>query len=197
MTPVRGVVPIDTIDTTPRWHSIVSNVGFVLLTIGVVVVLRAWGPSVAVVYTGSMVPTYNPGDMVVIAHHLQPGVGDIASFVTPIAPGDPTLLPVTHRIIGQDQDGYITKGDATPEDWWRIQRDQINGQVVASFPMIWLFRAAALLIGIAVLLFLWPSNDDPEEGTSEWWRQRMRSGEPWLRSARVDWAAERTGSDRR
>lgn len=197
MTPVRGVAPPTTDDATPRWHSIVSNVGFVLLTILVVVVLRTWGPSLAVVYTGSMIPTYKPGDVIVIAHHMEPSVGDIASFVTPIAPGNPTVLPVTHRLIGQDQDGFITKGDATPQDWWRIKPDQINGQVVASFPMVWLFRVGALLIGIAVLLFLWPGKNDPEEGTSEWWRQQMRSGEPWLRSATIDWSSERTRSEHR
>lgn len=155
--------------------------------VATVVILRGWGPSLAVVYTSSMVPTYNPGDIVVIMKSMTPAVGDIAAFTAPLTPQGDMRIPVTHRLIGETPAGFITKGDATPQDWWRVSPDEIDGQVVSAFPRVWLYRVAALLFGIATLLLLWPRGATAPEGTTEWWRQRLRSGDSWLRSAQPAW----------
>lgn len=117
----------------------------------------------------------------VIMKSLTPGIGDIATFTAPLTPAGDHRIPVSHRIIGQDERGFITKGDATPQDWWRVPSSDLTGQVVASFPRVWIFRVAAILIGLAVLLMLWPKDEGPQPGTVAWWRRRLGGEEPWLR----------------
>lgn len=140
--------------------SIIGDIAFAVFAIALALVARIWGPGLSVVYTSSMVPTYWPGDMVVVMPWLRPDVGDIVVFQTPMSPGDPRMWSVGHRIIGQDANGFITKGDATPQDWWRVRPEQITGEVIWWFPKTWLYRCSAVLIGLALTIFLWPVRQD-------------------------------------
>lgn len=46
-------------------------------------------------------------------------------------------IPVTHRIIGVDEDGFITKGDANnTEDEDRVKKEQIIGKVFLKIPKV-------------------------------------------------------------
>lgn len=46
-------------------------------------------------------------------------------------------IPVTHRIIGVDEDGFITKGDANnTEDEDRVKEEQIIGKVFLKIPKV-------------------------------------------------------------
>ena len=94
------------------------------------------------VLTGSMEPTYSPGDVVVVKV-LKPGeaqVGDVVSF-HPL-PNDPTLI--THRIVERNNSSegvtYITRGDANGADDEPIKAEQIAGKVVYSVPYVGHFR---------------------------------------------------------
>lgn len=88
------------------------------------------------VLTGSMEPTYSPGDMVVSVPQDSYAIGDAITF-QPVS-GDPTLI--THRIIaaqnGPEGTGYITRGDANGADDKPIVAAQVMGKVVYSVPYI-------------------------------------------------------------
>jgi signal peptidase I len=143
-----------------RVRSVMGNVLFLALLLGCAGATFLWGPKFSVVLSHSMDPTYTTGDALLVVPWGHPGVGDIAQFKVAIAPGHPeTVIPVAHRIIGQDSRGFITKGDnpqATP-DFWRVTPDMIEGKVVWWLPQTWMFRIASALIGIAVLLLLLPA----------------------------------------
>jgi signal peptidase I len=113
-----------------------------------------------------MAPTIKPGDALVVVPWGSPDIGDIVQFRVPLAPGRAeTVIPVAHRIVGQDERGYITKGDnpKANKDYWRLTPDMIEGYIVWWMPQVWMFRIAALLIGFAVLMLLWPAKEVYED----------------------------------
>src|SRR5699024_1764038 len=65
------------------------------LAVLLAVVPRLLGGEALTVLTGSMQPTYSPGDVVVSVPQEEYQVGDVVTF-QPVS-GDPTL--VTHRIV--------------------------------------------------------------------------------------------------
>jgi signal peptidase I, archaeal type len=96
------------------------------------VVLTFWqrGYSLYLVHTGSMVPTYDPGDLVLDgppSGHYKPG--EVITFRHSAFTTD----VVTHRIVAVTPSGLIhTKGDANrTADVWQIRPDQVQGTAVA------------------------------------------------------------------
>lgn len=91
------------------------------------------------VLSGSMIPTFDPGDVVVVrdtdAEHLQ--VGDVITF-QPVS-DDPRLT--THRVdevrYGVDGVSYVTKGDNNDAvDLEPITPAQVRGQVWYVVPFV-------------------------------------------------------------
>ena len=86
-----------------------------------------------VVHTGSMVPRYVPGDLIIdrpASGHYR--VGEVITF----RHSDLTPDVVTHRIVGFTPQGLIrTKGDAnrTP-DAWEIRPAQVRGTAPVRVP---------------------------------------------------------------
>ncbi|MDZ7731293.1 MAG: signal peptidase I [Natrialbaceae archaeon] len=83
-------------------------------TVGALVLGHVLGQPVLLGYvtTGSMEPTIETGDgFVAIPSAIadEPAVGDVVVYSTP---NSETLT--THRIVGETDSGYITKGDANP-----------------------------------------------------------------------------------
>jgi len=87
------------------------------LALMMVVIPKILDASPLTVYTGSMGPTFNPGDLIVVkplSDKDKEGldVGDVITF-QPVS-GDPTLI--THRIIEKRSSNkgvsFITQGDA-------------------------------------------------------------------------------------
>ena len=144
-----------------RVRSVMGNVLFLALLLGCAAATFMWGPKFSVVLSHSMDPTYTTGDALLVVPWGHPGVGDIVQFKFAIAPGPTeTIIPVAHRIIGRDARGFITKGDnpqANP-DFWRVTPDMIQGKVVWWLPQTWMFRISSALIGVAVLMALWPAS---------------------------------------
>ncbi|MGW6130381.1 signal peptidase I [Cellulomonas sp. NPDC055163] len=103
-----------------------------LAAVALVPALLGWHTSV--VQTGSMMPTINPGD-VVLATSLPEGapvpVGAVVQYRSP-AEAEPsgTATIRLHRIVSANDDGtFVTAGDANAEpDSTPITRDQIIGQ---------------------------------------------------------------------
>lgn len=74
--------------------------------------------------TGSMEPEIPVGTVVVADRYAEPEIGAVFAYQS----GGNIII---HRIIGIDEGGYVTKGDANPTpDAVRVTREQIRGKVV-------------------------------------------------------------------
>jgi signal peptidase I len=103
-----------------------------------------------VVTSGSMAPTFNPGDVLYI-QHVDPAtlkVGDIITFQPP------TMDElVTHRIYALHADGFETKGDHNAQpDKWRIQPSEVKGTLDFRIPHVGLYLSDIRSTGIGFLL---------------------------------------------
>jgi signal peptidase len=82
------------------------------------------------VTSNSMEPTLKKGDIAIIKNVEDIRVGDIIVFESR---GDLYI----HRVVGIDQEYYITKGDAySYPDLGKINRERILGKVVAKIPYL-------------------------------------------------------------
>ncbi len=88
--------------------------------------LFGWKP--VIVLSDSMEPTYTSGEIVLVREKQEsPKLNEIVMFRQK---NYGMNSYVTHRIVGYDSDGYITKGDANrTEDPGRIQEKDIIGTV--------------------------------------------------------------------
>jgi signal peptidase len=96
------------------------------------------------VASGSMEPTLNKGDLIIVQGGLEGStiiaedeVGDVIIFYRP---GDPDEL-IVHRAIEKWEDGSIwkfhTKGDANDnEDSWIVRETDIIGKVIGVIPYV-------------------------------------------------------------
>lgn len=111
-------------------------VGLLLLVGAVAVVPKVMGGAGLTVLTGSMEPTYSPGDMVISVPQESYAIGDVVTF-QPVS-GDPTL--VTHRIIahrtGDEGLSYVTRGDANGNEDDPIIHEQVMGKVIYHVPYV-------------------------------------------------------------
>lgn len=139
--------------------------------LAVVLGVVAWqeGYRVYVIHTGSMTPTYNPGDIVIDRPPNGIRIGQVITFHH----SDLTTDVVTHRIVFVDGNLIHTKGDGNrTADVWRIRPDQVRGVVTASVPdagyVLVFFRqatgAASVVLALVALALLWNLffPDDPE-----------------------------------
>lgn len=129
--------------TVSLWRSALTGAFSVLvlailaLALALAVVPRAMGGEALTVLTGSMEPTYSPGDMVVSVPRDSYAVGDVVTF-QPVS-NDPTLI--THRIVaiqlgGPEGTSYVTRGDANGANDEPIQAEQVMGEVVYHVPYV-------------------------------------------------------------
>lgn len=112
-----------------------------------------------VVLTGSMEPTINPGDVVLLAPtpRTQPKLGDVAAYTARRFSGESVGI-FTHRVIGGDPvNGWIMKGDNNPSpDVQRPKAADINGVVFFVIPWIGkLIAPKMLMILIPVAVGIW------------------------------------------
>ncbi len=151
-----------------------------------VVVPKALGGTTLTVLTGSMEPTFSPGDVVAVRTVSDPAtevhVGDVVTF-QPVS-GDPTL--VTHRVVAKRISAagttFVTRGDANGADDDPIEPAQIQAVAVYSVPWVghvslWLGErkglavalVAAALLGYAAVMILRPErrtrDDEPTADT--------------------------------
>jgi signal peptidase I len=81
----------------------------------------------AAVASGSMSPTFDKYDLVLIQNiDRNYKVGDIIIFENP-----DTAIPVAHRIKSLNNGDIQTAGDATGKaDWWQLKKSDITGKAV-------------------------------------------------------------------
>ena len=112
-----------------------------------------------VVLTGSMMPTINPGDIILTTpvKNVTPKTGSVVAYVGRRFDG--TAVGVfSHRIIGGDAtNGFIVKGDHNPApDTQRPKLEDITGVVMFVIPIIGRFLTPkALMITIPLIFGLW------------------------------------------
>ncbi len=83
-----------------------------------------FGYSTAVVVSGSMQPEINVDDLVVIKKQKEYNKGDIIAFTN-------SKSFVTHRIIEETQEGFVTQGDANnTQDEQKVEMQDISGEVI-------------------------------------------------------------------
>jgi signal peptidase len=165
---------------------IIAVVGSYAVFIGLEVGLGTYPESpLRAVSSGSMRPTYNVGDLLIIQNvpsdKLQ--VGDVIVFEVSTRSYD-----IVHRIIEiqyRSQDGKLyfrTKGDNNPSpDYWRgnecwngmIPQENVIGKVIFSVPLIGYVSLAVsseygvLIIGAVILLIILISIPFGEEKTPD------------------------------
>ncbi|WP_164512791.1 signal peptidase I [Leucobacter chromiireducens] len=156
------------------WHIAGRAVGAAVAIVviaalaALLVVPRLLGGDSLTVLSGSMEPTFSPGDVVVVkgvdegAVCSDIGVGDIVTFFP--EPNDPALI--THRVIGKTvgtfEDGtscrLITQGDANSDVDEPISPAQVRGKFLYGVPGLgWVRQWAsentgALIAGAAALI---------------------------------------------
>ncbi len=141
--------------------------------VGIAIVLGVlWWSGMALmpVRSGSMRPTFYPGDAVigVSPRLVTPKVGDVV--VAHPHQGDQQLPPIAHRIIESTPEGFRTQGDANPyADAWIVRPGDISHTVVASAPLRFLRSpiAVAVAVGLVALVLLWPRRRKEAEPTQQ------------------------------
>ena len=91
----------------------------------------------AIVTSGSMQPTFDRGDMVLMQNiMIRPQVGDIIIFTDPLVKerikAGTSTLTVTHRIVDISGDNIKTKGDKNQYvDSWTVHKSDLMGKAIA------------------------------------------------------------------
>lgn len=116
-----------------------------------------------VVLTGSMVPTINPGDVVILANpkYTPPHIGSIVAYTARRFDGT-AVATFTHRIIGGDaSSGFIVKGDANPSpDIQRPRISDISGVQILTIRYLGkVVTPKSLIILVPVLVGFWFISD--------------------------------------
>jgi signal peptidase len=116
-----------------------TALGYVLLTtlialtaLFVLTAIPATGLESRVVFSGSMAPAIPTGSVVFTARQESYAVGDVVTFQR-----SPTDTPVTHRIIREEGEAFVTKGDANEDaDVRRVAPENILGAVFFQLPYL-------------------------------------------------------------
>ncbi len=160
--------------------SATATIAVVALVLALAVVPRLLGGASLTVLTGSMEPTFRPGDVVVTrgitAQEVcaDVAVGTVVTFLP--EPGDPSLI--THRVVGKTigtfDDGtscrLITQGDANSARDAPVSPEQVRGVFLYGLPGLgwvrqWVGQNLTLLavVGAAALVGygLWSGSRRP------------------------------------
>ena len=124
-----------------KWKAALRVTVLVLISLVVGVNLYLWnaqsltgnalpmpfGYGAALVLTGSMEPTINAEDLILVSAHESYDVGDIVVYQS-------GKILVVHRIIRAEESSLITQGDANQAEDKPVAVDDIKGKVIAVIP---------------------------------------------------------------
>lgn len=114
-------------------------------------VIKIFGMATFVVLTGSMEPTIQPGEMIIIKETDNYKSNDIITYRE-----DKNFL-VTHRIIRVNEEWIVTKGDNNNIEDKEIKKEQILGKVIfqskfCGFFILYLLKPITLLLIFILLI---------------------------------------------
>ena len=126
-----------------------------------------------------MLPTIQPGSMVIIKKQPTYQIDDIVSYT--IIQG-PLTKNIVHRIIDDTELGFVIKGDNNPDrDQGFFTVENINGKVLFSTPYIGdillLFRNPIFMVASSVIVFVIDSEQKRRKAKKDKIR-RIRLGLP-------------------
>ena len=101
---------------------------------------------VVAVFSESMVPTFDKGDMIIVQGGTVIKTGDIVVYDAPVY-----KYPIIHRVINITEAGVVTKGDnnASP-DPWVTPTSKIHGKAILRIPYLgWVKVETYELMGLA------------------------------------------------
>jgi signal peptidase len=135
--------------------------GYVLLTVMLTFSILSFAgiAKARIVLTESMVPTINPGDIVLSLNpdRLPPKVGDVVTYTARRFDGS-EVASFTHRAISGDaKTGFVMKGDNNPApDTQKPTLADITGVVFYTIPFIGkLLTPRGLLVLVPSIFGLW------------------------------------------
>lgn len=89
---------------------------------------QPFGVTILRVSSNSMVPKFKKGDFIVIKKQEKYNVGDIITFEVI---EENSKYYITHRIVGKNENEFITKGDANNKnDNYKVYENAIKGKVI-------------------------------------------------------------------
>jgi len=108
--------------------------------------------SLKMVLSGSMGPTIKTGSVIMVKPVSDYHIGDVVTYKYGTRARDLT----THRIVGQEGDEFITKGDNNnAADIYPIKKEQIIGKVVFNIPYAgYIANVISSKMGIFILVLL-------------------------------------------
>jgi signal peptidase len=132
------------------------------------------GPVTYITVAGqSMKPTLLPGDLAIVREQRSYHTGQVVAFRIPrgqTGAGE----RVIHRIVGSDEQGYITRGDnRTGDDNWRPTNTDVIGALWIHVPLVGRYlpelRTPVILASLAAAMAVWVVLDwkRPPKATSE------------------------------
>ncbi len=109
---------------------LVSNLYTILTTLLWGAPAPIFGYTHSIVLSGSMEPAFSAGDLLIFREEQSYAPGDVVIFQTP----DGAL--VTHRILREEEGGYVTMGDANNTEDGLQPYASIRGRMVAILPSV-------------------------------------------------------------
>jgi signal peptidase len=108
--------------------------------------------SLKMVLSGSMSPTIKTGAVIIVKPVSDYQIGDVVTYKYGTRDRDLT----THRIVGQEGNEFITKGDNNnADDIYPIKKEQIIGKVVFDIPYAgYITNIISSKIGILILILV-------------------------------------------
>lgn len=109
---------------------------------------NVFGYSISRVVSGSMHPTIEIGDMIIIKKIDNYKIGDIVTYTE----DNGTLI--THRIIKVNENTVVTKGDYNNTEDPEISKTKIQGKVVFKFHSVFRYLNYKTILIILIGIFL-------------------------------------------
>lgn len=100
---------------------------------------------VVAVFSESMLPTFEKGDMIIVQGGTQIAVGDIVVYDAPSY-----KYPIIHRVTSVSEEGITTKGDHnSAADPWVTPVSKVHGKAITRIPYLgWVKVGAYELLGL-------------------------------------------------
>ncbi|MEG2235153.1 MAG: signal peptidase I [Clostridia bacterium] len=123
------------------------------------------GYSCLIVKSGSMQPTLKVNDMILIKKQNNYSSGDIVAYNVN------NKYLVTHRIVGTNENQYITKGDINNTNDTSINKSQVEGKVIFrsaffGFYILYLLKPSIIIL-MLLLIFIVVKRKESEEKSYE------------------------------